>query len=50
MVVGFLFYSDLMGQSIFDMFLTGRLNMIYCILLLMTIRIKNDYRTSSALV
>jgi len=48
--LAFFFTLISMGQSIFDMFLTGRLNMIYCILLLMTIRIKNDYRTSSALV
>ena len=36
-----------MGQSLFDMFLTGRFNMIYCILMLMMLRIKDDYKRPS---
>ena len=39
-----------MGQSLFDMFLTGRFNLIYCILMLMVISIKKDYRTNSAIL
>lgn len=39
-----------MGQSLFDMFLTGRFSMIYCILMLMTISIKKDYRTDCAIL
>lgn len=32
-----------MWQSIFDTFLTGQFNMLYCILLLMIINVKQDY-------
>ena len=46
----FFFTFISMGQSLFDMFLTGRFNMIYCILMLMAISIPKDYRTSSAIV
>lgn len=40
--LAFFFTLISMGQSIFDMFLTGRFNMIYCILMLMTISMQ-DY-------
>lgn len=48
--LAFFFTLISMGQSLFDMFLTGRFSMIYCILLLMTISIKQDYRTDSAVL
>ena len=44
--LAFFFTLISLGQSLFDMFLTGRFNMIYCILLLMTLRIKDDYQSS----
>lgn len=46
----FFFTLISMGQSLFDMFLTGRFNMIYCILMLMAISIKKDYRTDSSIL
>lgn len=46
----FFFTFISMGQSLFDMFLTGRFNMIYCILMLMAISIKKDYRTNSSIL
>ena len=48
--LAFFFTLISMGQSLFDMFLTGRFNMIYCILMLMAISIKKDYRTNSAIL
>ena len=44
--LAFFFTLISLGQSLFDMFLTGRFNTIYCILLLMTLRIKDDYQSS----
>lgn len=44
--LAFFFTLISMGQSLFDMFLTGRFNMLYCIFLLMILSIKDDYSLS----
>ena len=48
--IAFFFTLISMGQSMFDMFITGRFNMIYCILMLMIISIKKDYNSDSAIL
>jgi len=44
--LAFFFSLISMWQSLFDVFLTGRFNMIYCILLLMMLTIQKDYSSS----